>query len=60
MAKNQENVCKKFGITREELQEGVDQLGKYFGKFAGDINVLLAMITLLTSGDIDEKGGAAE
>lgn len=50
----QENVCKKYGITREELQKGVDQYSKLAtGKFAGDINILLAILDLLCSGDID-------
>lgn len=49
----QENVCKKYGITREELKKGVDQYSKHAtGKFAGDIAVLLAIIELLCNGDI--------
>ncbi len=53
---SQENVCKKYDITREELQKGVDQIGKLsFGKFAGDINILLAIIDLLSNGDISNE-----
>lgn len=52
----QENVCRKYGITREELQKGVDQYGKHAtGKFAGDTAVLLAIIELLCNGDIEEE-----
>ena len=52
----QENICKKYDITRDELQKGVDQIGKHsFGKFAGDINILLAIIDLLSNGGIDEE-----
>lgn len=51
----QGNVCKRYDITHEELQKGVDQISKLsFGKFAGDINVLLAIVELLTAGDIDK------
>lgn len=50
----QENVCKKYDITRKELQEGVNRYSDLAtGKFAGDINVLLA-IDLLCNGDITE------
>lgn len=50
----QENVCKKYGITREELQEGVERYSAIATpKFAGDTSVLLAILTLLTSGDIE-------
>lgn len=56
MAK-QENVCKKYGITREALQAGVDQFcKKSVGKMAGDMQVLLAILDLLTSGDIAPEG----
>ena len=51
----QENVCRKYGITREELQKGVDQYSKHAtGKFAGDTAVLLAILELLCNGDIAE------
>ena len=53
--KNQENVCKKYGITREKLQDGVNRYSKIATpKFAGDTMVLLAILDLLTSGDIEE------
>ena len=51
----QENVCKKYGITREELQKGVEQYSSYATpKFAGNTMVLLAIIDLLTSGDLKD------
>lgn len=50
----QENVCKKYGITREELKRGVEQYSKYATpKFVGDTMVLLAILDLLTSGDCE-------
>ena len=50
----QENVCKKYGITREELQKGVEQYSSHATpKFAGDTMVLLAIIDLLTAGDLN-------
>lgn len=49
----QENVCKKYNITLKELQEGVNQYSDLAtGKFAGDIDVLLAILDLLCNGDI--------
>lgn len=51
----QENICKKWEITKEELKEGIDRFCKNaVPKFAGDTNVLLAILELLTSGDIKE------
>lgn len=51
----QENVCKKYDITREELQKAVDRYSAIATpKFAGDINYLLAIIDLLCNGDIKE------
>lgn len=51
----QENVCKKHGITPEELKEGVDRYSAIATpKFAGDIAVLLAILELLCNGDIEE------
>lgn len=50
----QANVCKKYGISRAELQAGVDHYSKLAtGRFAGDSMVLLAILELLTSGDIE-------
>ena len=52
----QENVCRQYGITREELQKGVYQYIKHAtGKFAGDTAVLLAILELLCHGDIAEE-----
>lgn len=51
----QENVCKKHGITPEELKEGVDRYAAIATpKFAGDTAVLLAILELLFNGDIEE------
>ena len=51
----QENVCKKYGITPEELKEGVDRYSAIATpKFAGDTAVLLAILELLCNGDIEE------
>lgn len=54
----QENICKKYGITREQLQKGVDQYSSLATpKFCGDTMILLAILELLTSGDIANKEG---
>lgn len=51
----QENVCKKYGITRKQLQEGVERWSKLITEeFAGNINILLAMHDLLRNGDVAE------
>lgn len=51
----QENICKKYDITRKELQEGVERCSKLItDEFAGDINVLLAIHDLLRNGDVSE------
>lgn len=51
----QENVCKKYDITREEFKNGVNRYSDLAtGKFTGDINVLLAILDLLCNGDIQE------
>ena len=51
----QENVCKKYGITRKELQEGAERWSKLItDEFAGDINILLAIHDLLRNGDVSE------
>lgn len=52
----QANVCKKYGITREELKKGVEHYSSLAtGKFCGDMQVLLAIIELLTAGDIGDE-----
>ena len=54
----QKNVCNKHGITQTELDDGVNQFCKHaVGKFVGKINVLLAIMDLLTSGDVPEPKG---
>ena len=58
----QERICKKWDISRKELQEGVDRFCKTgVAKYAGDTNILLAILELLTSGDIkNEANQSAE
>ena len=52
----QENICKKWDITPEELKEGVNRFVKAgFEKYYGDTNVLLAILELLTSEDIQSR-----
>ena len=49
----QENICKKWDITQEELKEGVDRFCSIgVPKYAGNTIVLMAMLELLTNGDI--------
>lgn len=49
----EKNVCKRYGITDAELQQGVEQYSKLAtGKLAGKTTVLLAILDLLTNGDI--------
>lgn len=52
----QENICKKYGLERTELQKAVDKFsGSATGKFTGDMNALLAILDLLCNGDIPAK-----
>ena len=52
----QKNVCEKYGITPEELKEGVDRYSAIATpQWAGDTAVLLAILELLCNGDIEEK-----
>ena len=46
----QENLKEKYGITDEELKRAVDQIN--LGKIACDGIVLVALVDLITSGDI--------
>lgn len=49
----QKYICEKYGISRDELQSGVDEFSKIAtGRFAGEIQVLLAILDLLCYGDI--------
>ena len=50
----QDNLKKKYCITTEELNEGVDILAHQLNEIS-NINVLLALADLLTNGDIDIK-----
>lgn len=51
----QKNVCEKYGITPEELKEGVDRYSAIATpKWAGDTAVLLAILDLLFYGDIEK------
>lgn len=49
----QENLCKKYNITPEELKRAVDQIN--FGKIACDGVVLVALCDLICNGDIKES-----
>ncbi len=46
----QDNLKNKYDITDEELKRAVDQLN--FGKIACSGDVLVALVDLLTYGDI--------
>lgn len=46
----QENLKKKYGITDEQLKRAVDQI--QFGKIACDGIVLVALVELISNGDI--------
>lgn len=46
----QDNLKKKYGITDEELKSAVDQIP--FGKIACDGIVLVALVDLISNGDI--------
>lgn len=49
----QQNVCLKYGITRKELKDGVEQYSKIATPRAAiPTPVLLAIIDLLTAGDV--------
>jgi hypothetical protein len=47
------NVSKKYGITDEELKQGIDVISKDLGKIC-DAMVALAVTELLVYGDIKE------
>ena len=46
----QDNLKKKYGITDEELKSAADQIP--FGKIACDGIVLVALVDLISNGDI--------
>lgn len=46
----QDNLKKKYGITDEDLKDAVDQI--QFGKIACDGVVLVALVDLICTGDI--------
>ena len=47
----QENVCKKYDITKEQLKKGVDIVSKNLGLIC-EASVLLAVTELLVNADI--------
>lgn len=50
------NVCKKYDITPEELDEGINRYSAIATpKFCGDTAVLLAIIDLLCNGDVEAE-----
>lgn len=48
------NISKKYGITDEELKNGIEFVSKNLGKIT-DITVALAVTELLVYGDIKEE-----
>lgn len=57
----QENICRKYGITQEQLAEGVTRCCKLLSpKFAGGKQVRLAILCLLCNGDIPSVGDEDE
>lgn len=48
-----ENLLKKYGITREQLDEGINTVGEKLGDIC-NVTVLLAVTELLANGDIKE------
>lgn len=49
----QENLCKKYGITKKELKEAVNIVSKNLGKINNPV-VMIAIADLLTAGDVKE------
>lgn len=47
------NLIKKYGISEEKLQEGIDIVAKNLGEIC-DVNVMLAVTELLAEGDIQK------
>lgn len=48
-----ENLIKKYGITREELNKGISVVGEKLGDIC-NATVLFAVSELLAQGDIQE------
>lgn len=54
----QENICRKYGITQEQLSEGVARCCKLLSpKFAGGKQVRLAILCLLCNGGYSAGDG---
>lgn len=51
--KPMKNLIKKYGISEEKLQEGIDLVAKNLGQIC-DVNVMLAVTELLAEGDIEK------
>lgn len=49
----QENLCKKYGIIKEDVKRAVDIVSKNLGKINNPV-VMIAIADLLTAGDIKE------
>lgn len=47
------NLCKKYGVTADEIKGGVDVVSKNLGQIC-NVQVLLAVTELLCCGDIKE------
>lgn len=57
----QENICKKYEITREELQEGVKELlSNIKSKDYKKADVIFALSDLLSHGDIEPVEGVGK
>ena len=50
----QENLIKKYGITENQLKEGIDIVAKNLVKIC-NVSVMLAVTELLANGDIKEE-----
>lgn len=48
-----ENLIKKYGITKEQMYQGVDTVAENLGNIC-NVSVLLAVTELLANGDIKE------
>lgn len=63
MNKSYINLCKKWDVTSEEIEEFMNFIvtNKGLGDWYGDINVLFAALDLMCSGDVspqeDQNGG---